>query len=395
MSNEGYLPLESGFATLAIHAHQSPDQWNSGAVITPIVTASTYKLQSADYSTGFQYGRWGNPTRNNLEGCLAALDKGKHALVFATGCAATWSALTILKSGDHILCAADIYGGTHHLVDMVAQEKGVDLEFFDVNNLSSFEKMFKPTTKMVWIESPTNPLCKVVDVRKVAAISHKQPGVLVVMDNTFLTSYFSKPLALGIDIVMYSMTKYMNGHSDVIMGALVLNDDDVHARLRDIQQHGGAVPGPFDCYLALRGLKTLALRMKQHMKNGIEVAQYLKKHSLVEEVLHPGFPDHPGHEVLKKQCSGYCGMLAFKIKGAGMQEVSKFLKALKMIVYAGSLGGCDSLAESPALLSHKYLSKEERLEIGITDNLIRLSVGIEEAEDITKDIDQALKAAFV
>ncbi|CAB3380036.1 Hypothetical predicted protein [Cloeon dipterum] len=394
MSNEGYLPLETGFATLAIHAHQSPDQWNSGAVVTPIFTAATYKLDGSDHSTGFQYGRWGNPTRNNLEGCLAAIENGKHALTFATGCAATWSMLSILKNGDHLLCAFDVYGGTLHLMKMVAEEKGIDLEFFDAGNLNEFEKLLKPNTRMVWFEITTNPMCKVVDAKRLAEISHKRPGVLVVTDNTFMSPYFLKPLNLGVDIVMHSMSKYLNGHSDVIMGLLVLNDDNVHIKLRDIQHHGGAVPGPFDCYLALRGLKTLAIRMKQHMANGIQLANHLKKNPRIEQVFHPGLPDHPDHDLLKKQASGYSGMLAFTIKGAGEKETSKFLKALKLVTYAGSLGGCDSLAEAPGSLSHKYLSEEEKRKVGITDNLIRCSVGIEEVEDIINDVDQALEAAF-
>lgn len=359
---------------------------------------------------GFYYSRGNNPTRSVLQKCLASLDNARHGLVFASGLGATTSILTLLNSGDHILVGDDVYGGTNRLVRQVTSRLGIKFDFVDPNDLEAFESAITPNTKLIWIETPTNPLLKVVDIEQVAKIAHKRADILLVVDNTFLTCYFQRPLELGADIVAYSLTKYMNGHSDVIMGAATMNSEEVYERLKFIQNGKffhlvflneldepialatGIVASPIDCYQVNRSLKTLALRMEQHQKNAIQIAKYLEKHPAVEKVLHPGLPSHPQHELALKQTYGYSGVFSFYIKG-DLEASKKFFEALELFTLAESLGGYESLAELPVIMTHASVPAEDRIKLGITDTLIRLSVGLEDVDDLIEDLEKALKAS--
>merc|ERR1712227_770484 len=340
----------------------------------------------------YEYSRSGNPTRDCLEKCLAALDGGKYAITFASGLAATNTITQLLKSGDHLVAMDDLYGGTNRYFRKVASKMGIETSFVDATNAQKVAEAIKPNTRMVWVETPTNPTLKVVDIEAVAKITKKHENIFLVVDNTFLSSYFQRPLELGADIVMYSLTKYMNGHTDVIMGAACTNSEDLHDRLRFLQNAIGPVPSPFDCYLVNRSLKTLKLRMEEHQKNALIVGRWLEQHPGVEKVRHPGLPSHPQHELVKRQCYGHSGMMSFYLKG-GLNESKKFLSALKVITLAESLGGYESLAELPYSMTHASIEEKERVALGVTSNLVRLSVGLENAEDIMADIDQALKIA--
>merc|ERR1712045_902849 len=340
----------------------------------------------------YEYSRSGNPTRDCLEKCLAALDGAKYAITFASGLAATNTIAQLLKSGDHLVAMDDLYGGTNRYFRKVASKMGIETSFVDATNAQKVAEAIKPNTRMVWVETPTNPTLKVVDIEAVAKITKKHENIFLVVDGTFESSYFQRPLELGADIAYYSMTKYMNGHTDVIMGSVALNSKDLADRLRFLQNATGGVPSPFDCYLVNRSLKTLKLRMKEHMANGIIVAKFLESHSSVEKVISPALQSHPQHSLALKQQYGHSGMVSFYLKG-GLEESRKFLKALKLVTLAESLGGYESLAELPYLMTHASIEEKERLSLGVTPNLIRLSVGIEDPEDIINDLDQALKAA--
>jgi len=381
------------FATKALHEGQEPEKWNSMAVVPPISLSTTFKQDApADFKM-YEYGRSGNPTRDTLEKCLASLDGAEHACVFASGLATSTTITHLLNAGDHIISMDDVYGGTNRYFRKVASRMNIETTFVDATNPSNIEAAIKPNTKMVWVETPTNPTLKVVDIAAVAAITKKHPNIFLVVDNTFLSSYFQRPLELGADIVMYSLTKYMNGHTDVIMGAAVTSSPDLHERLRFLQNAIGPVPSPFDCYLVNRSLKTLKVRMEEHQKNALIVGKWLEQHSGVESVRHPGLPSHPQHELVKRQCYGHSGMMSFYIKG-GLNESKKFLSALKLITLAESLGGYESLAELPYLMTHASIEEKERVALGVTDNLVRLSVGLENAEDLIADLDQAFKIAL-
>ncbi|KAJ4449857.1 hypothetical protein ANN_01263 [Periplaneta americana] len=390
MSVEGFLQQEPGFATKAIHVGQEPEQWNSYAVVPPITLASTFKQIAPNKHKGYDYGRSCNPSRNVLESCLASLDDAKYGLCFASGLGATTAVVHLLNAGDHMISVDDVYGGTYRYFSKVAARMNVETSYIDATDPSNLEAAIKPNTKLVWVESPTNPLLKVIDIKAIAEIVHKK-DILLAVDNTFLTSYFQRPLTLGADIVVYSLTKYMNGHSDVIMGAVTTNSEDIHTRLRFLQNALGIVPAPFDCYMVNRSLKTLHVRMREHMKNGLEVARFLEKHPLVQKVIHPGLASHPQHELAKRQCYGHSGILSFYLKG-GLDEASKFLQELKVFTLAESLGGFESLAEIPSVMTHASIPLEEREKIGVTDNLIRLSVGLESSEDILADLEHGLNA---
>lgn len=392
MGDSGFLKQKPGFATKAIHVGQDPDQWNSGCVVPPLITSTTFKQDAPAQHRGFDYGRSGNPTRQVLEDCLAALDNGKYGLCFASGLGATTCLSSMLSTGDHILCGDDMYGGTNRLFRNVIAKMGIEISFVDLQKPENIKMALTPKTKLVWIESPTNPLLKVIDIAAIASYLKDVPDVILVVDNTFQSSYLQKPLDLGADIVMYSLTKYMNGHSDVIMGAIVTNNEGYYERLKYLQNAMGVVPSPFDCYQVNRSLKTLALRMEQHMKSSLKIAQWLEKHKMVEKVLHPGLPSHPQHELAKRQTYGCSGMMSFYIKG-GMEQSSEFLKTLKIFTLAESLGGYESLAELPSVMTHASVPAEQRAELGITDSLIRLSIGLEDAEDLIEDLDQALQKA--
>lgn len=391
-AEDGFRAQPKGFATKAIHVGQDADQWKSRAVVPPISMSTTFKQFGPAQHAGFEYGRSGNPTRDVLERCLASLDNGKYGLTFSSGLGVTTTVITMLSAGDHIVAGDDLYGGTNRLLRNVAMKMNIEVDFVDCTDLAKVEAAVKPNTKLFWIETPTNPLLKVIDIEAVSNVAHKFPGVVVVVDNTFLSAYLQRPLDLGADVVMYSLTKYMNGHSDVIMGAAIMNDEALYTKLKFLQNAAGIVPSPFDCYLVNRSLKTLALRMERHKSNSLAIAKYLEKHPKVERVLHPGLPSHPQHELAKKQTYGHSGIMSFYIKG-GMKESTVFLQSLEVFTLAESLGGYESLAEVPSVMTHASVPAEQRAALGITDNLIRLSVGLEDADDLIVDLKQALEKA--
>lgn len=389
----GFRQQPKGFATKAIHVGQEPDQWSSLAVVAPLVCSTTFKQHEPAKPKEFEYGRSGNPSRNVLEKCLAALDNAKYALTFSSGLGAITILSQLLDTGDHIICCDDVYGGTNRLFSKVTKRQGIDVDLADLTDLNALKKLMKPNTKMIWIETPTNPLLKVIDIEAVSKIAHTQPGVIVVTDNTFLSPYFQRPLELGCDISMYSLTKYVNGHSDVIMGSIATNDEGLFKRIRFLQNASGIVPSPFDCYQVNRSLKTLALRMEQHSKGSLLVAKYLEGHPKVVKVLHPGMPSHPNYQLALKQSYGHSGVMSFVLAG-GLVESKKFLQELKLFTLAESLGGYESLAELPSLMTHASVPPEQREVLGITDSLIRLSVGLEDPEDLIDDLKHALDATF-
>ncbi|XP_038650323.1 cystathionine gamma-lyase-like [Scyliorhinus canicula] len=388
----GFLPSFEHFATQALHAGQDPAQWKSMAVVPPISLSTTFKQSAPGQHAGFEYSRSGNPTRNCLEKAVAAIDGAKYSLAFASGLATTMTIVHLLKAGDNIICMNDVYGGTNRYFSRVASEMGLETSFIDCSSMKCLDAAIKSNTKLVWIETPTNPMMNVTDIKACAETVHKHGDIILVVDNTFMSAYFQRPLALGADICMYSATKYMNGHSDVVMGLASLNRDDLYERLKFLQNAIGAVPSPFDCYLCNRGLKTLALRMNQHFKNALVVAQFLEADPRVEKVIFPGLPSHPQYDLMQQQCTGSSGMMAFLIKG-GLENAKTFLKNLKLFALAESLGGYESLAEHPAIMTHASVQKEDRDALGISDTLIRLSVGLEDVVDIIEDVHQALKAA--
>ncbi|KAL4716847.1 hypothetical protein ACJJTC_012658 [Scirpophaga incertulas] len=395
METDGILKMSAGFATIAIHAGQDPAKWSSNAVIPPIVTSTTFKQRAPAEHNGFLYGRSGNPSRYTLEECLAALDGAKFALTFASGTAAVANITSLLSYGDHILSGDDVYCGVNRVFREIVSTHGIETTYTDFTDIEEVEKAIRDNTKMIWVESPTNPLLKVVDIAAVVQTARKRRAdILVVVDNTFLTPYLQRPLALGADVVMYSLTKYMNGHSDVIMGAAVFNDKMLDKKLRFLQKAIGAVPSPFDCYLVNRSLKTLALRMERHRASSLVVARWLQHHPMVTEVLHPGLPLHPQYEIAKKQSSGHSGVFSFKHCG-GLNESRTFLSALKIFTLAESLGGYESLAELPSVMTHTSVPEELRDEFGITHSLIRLSIGLEDTDDLIKDLNGAFNASFV
>jgi len=385
-----WLPLDPTFATKAIHSGYVPKDWNFAPVVPPLVLSTTFEQDAPAKHRGFEYTRSGNPTRQILEETLAQLDGGKHGMVFASGLAATTNVVAMLNSGDHVVSMDDVYGGTGRLFRQMHKMANIEPDFVDMTDLVKFEKTLTPKTKLVWIETPTNPTLKIVDIAKVASIAHKyNKDIIVAVDNTFLTSFYQKPLALGADMVVYSLTKYMNGHSDVLMGAVVLNRDDLKERVAFLQNSLGAVPSPFDCYLVLRSLRTLHVRMPLHMKNAFAVAKFLSAHPKVEKVLHPGLPSHPQHELALKQSSGHSGLISFYLKnGSG----DKFLQNLKVFSLAESLGGYESLAELPFSMTHASVPADLRAKLGITEGFVRISVGLESESDLVKDLTNALDA---
>ncbi|OAD57780.1 Cystathionine gamma-lyase [Eufriesea mexicana] len=384
------MPIDTGFSTKAIHAGQDPLQWNHCAVIPPIVISTTFRQDAPGQTRGFDYGRSGNPTRTVLETCLAALEDGKYGFVFSSGLGATTVLTSLLNAGDHIISGDDIYGGTYRFFQKCLSTQNIPITFVDMVDVNNIITNIKPNTKMIWLETPTNPLLKLVDIQAVTqSVKQKNPEIIVVVDNTFLTCYYQTPLKLGADIVVYSVTKYINGHSDVIMGAAITSRDDIAEKIRFLQNAMGIVPSPLDCFLVNRSLKTLELRMQQHMKNGLAVAKFLESHPYVEKVIHPYLPSHPQYSVALKQTSGHSGMVSFYLKG----DSYKFLKALKVFTLAESLGGYESLAELPSVMTHSSIPEEVRISSGINDQLIRLSVGLETEQDILADLDYALKAS--
>lgn len=378
------------FNTACIHAGVEPEPV-TGAIMTPIFQTSTYVQPELGVHKGYEYSRTDNPTRTALQTAVAALEGGAQGLVFASGLAATDALLATLKSGDHVLVCDDVYGGTFRLLRNVRERQGIQADFIDFNDIAAVERHLRPETRWIWIESPTNPLLKIIDIEAVAAIAKKR-GVHLAVDNTFMTPYFQRPLDLGADLVMHSMTKYLNGHSDVVMGALITSDTELYEQLKFLQNAVGAVPSPFDCFLVLRGLKTLAVRMQRHQENAFDVANLLEGHPAVARVMYPGLRSHAGHEIAKRQMRGYGGMVSFELAG-GLPAARAFVKGLKVFALAESLGGVESLCDHPAIMTHASVPPEVRARLGVTDGLLRLSVGIESADDLISDLSDALDRA--
>ncbi len=376
------------FETKAIWVGQEADP-STGATIVPIYQTTTYAQEEVEKHKGYEYSRVGNPTRSALDKCLASLEEGKHALSFSSGMAAEHSVFSLLRPGDHVIVPEDMYGGTYRLIKEILEPSGIRFTFTDYSTPEAVNNSFIPSTRMVWIETPTNPLLKIFDIEELARKA-KNHNALSVVDNTFASPFFQKPLLLGADIVVHSTTKYINGHSDVIGGAVILNDTALYDKIHLIQKSIGAVPSPFDSWLTLRGVKTLAVRMRQHELNAMSVALFLKKVPKVTEVFYPGLAEHPGHAIAKKQMSGFGGVVSFKIDG-GLNEANLFFRKLRIFQLADSLGGIESLANYSAVMTHGSFPPDLRKKIGVTDNLIRLSVGIEHIDDLIVDLENALK----
>lgn len=375
------------FETKAIHAGQEPDA-NTGAVNIPIYQTSTYRQDAIGKNRGYEYSRTGNPTRTALESAIAALEEAKYGLAFASGLAATDAVVNLLKSGNHIVSGDDIYGGTFRLFEEVHKKWGIETTYVDATDIDGIRRAIRKNTRLIWIETPTNPLLKLSDIAGLSAIAKKKDIPLAV-DNTFATPYLQRPLALGADIVVHSTTKYLSGHSDIIGGAVVTSDEKIYTDLKFHQNAAGAVPGPLDCYLTLRGLKTLSVRMREHDSNAQYLAEYLEQHPKIERIYYPGLESHPQLGLALKQMSGFGGMMSIEIKG-GFPAVEKFISKLRIFMLAESLGGVESLASYPPKMTHGSFSPKEREERGIHDNLVRLSVGIEHREDLKEDLEQAL-----
>ncbi len=377
-----------GFATRAIHAGQEPDP-ATGATIVPIYQTSTYTQEAPGRHKGYEYSRTANPTRTALEECVASLEGAEYGLAFASGLAATVATMSLLSSGDHVVAGDDLYGGTYRLFDKVLPRTGgLEFTYADTTDPASVERALRPETKLLWIETPTNPLLTLSDIQELSEMAHGR-GAVVAVDNTFASPYFQNPLALGADIVVHSTTKYMGGHSDVVGGAAVTSDPDFYEAMKFYQNAAGGVPGPFDSWIVLRGLKTLAVRMRQHEENALAVARLLEGHPEVETVNYPGLPSHPQHELAKKQMSGFSGMVSFTLKGDAEAAYAAVQKT-EVFHFAESLGGVESLITHPATMTHAAIPREQREARGVTDGLMRLSVGIEDKEDLIADLDRAI-----
>jgi cystathionine gamma-lyase len=376
------------FATRAIHVGQEPEP-ATGAITVPIYQTSTYAQSAPGVHKGYDYSRTDNPTRSALQKALAGLEAAKYGVAFSSGMGAATTAMLLFKRGDHVVSSRDVYGGTYRLFTRVLQQFGLTFSFVETSNLKAIERAVTKNTRLVWIESPTNPLLRITDIRAAASIAHEHRALCLV-DNTFASPFFQRPLSLGADLVLHSTTKYIGGHADVVGGAICLNDRALYERLKYLQNAAGATPSPFDCFLTLRGLKTLALRMREHEKNATRIAISLKQHSRVRCVYYPGLPDHPGHDVAASQMDGFSGMVSFEVKG-GLTAARRVLSRLRIFKIAESLGGVESLVELPAIMTHASIPKDERKKAGLEDGLIRLSVGIENLEDLIDDLMTALR----
>jgi cystathionine gamma-lyase/cystathionine beta-lyase len=376
------------FGTKAIHAGQSPDP-STGAVMTPIYQTSTYWQKSPGDHQGFEYSRGTNPTRKALEDCLAALENAQYGLAFSSGMGATDAVMKLLQPGDEVITGTDLYGGSFRMFTKIFANYGIKFHFANFATATDIVHLINDKTKLIWIETPTNPTLQIADIEAVAAIA-KQHNILLAVDNTFASPYLQNPLDLGANIVMHSVTKYLGGHSDVVMGCLMVNDEELYKRLWFIYNACGATPGPMDSFLVLRGIKTLHLRMKAHCENGRQVANYLKNHPAIEKIHWPGFEDHPNHEVAKKQMRDFGGMVSFTLKNANLKKTFEVASRFKLFTLAESLGGVESLINHPVSMTHGSIPKAEREAVGVTDNLLRLSVGVEDIEDILEDLEQAL-----
>jgi cystathionine gamma-lyase len=376
------------FGTKAVHAGVEPDP-STGAIMTPIYQTSTYVQEAPAKHKGYAYARGANPTRNSLQKSLAALENGEFAICFSSGMGATDAVIKLLSPGDEVVTSNDLYGGSYRMFKKVFEKFGIKFHFIDLTKASNIEGVLNDKTKLFWLETPTNPLMNIVDIKACVDIAKKR-NIIVAVDNTFASPYLQNPLDLGADIVMHSVTKYLGGHSDVIMGALVINDEKLYQELAFIQNSCGAVPGPQDSFLVLRGIKTLHLRMERHCLNGRKIAEYLKKHPKIGKVYWPGFPDHPNHEIAKKQMRDFGGMLSFTLKDDSIETASKLMVNVELFSLAESLGGVESLINHPASMTHASIPKEERIKNGLVDSLIRLSIGVEDVEDLIADLEQAL-----
>ncbi|MGB5165420.1 MAG: cystathionine gamma-synthase [Woeseiaceae bacterium] len=384
MSNDKH---KAAFATRTIHAGQSPDP-TTGAIMPPIYATSTYVQESPGKHKGYEYSRTQNPTRMAYERCVADLESGSHGFAFASGMAATATILEMVDSGSHIVAMDDLYGGTRRLFSTVRERSaGLSFSFVDMTNLDATAAAISNDTRMIWVETPTNPMLKVVDLEAIVALA-KDRDILVVVDNTFATPYLQRPLEFGCDIVMHSATKFINGHSDMVGGVVVTDDDDLAEQLAYLQNSIGAIAGPFDSFLALRGVKTLDVRMQRHCRNAQAIAEWLQRHEKVDSVIYPGLKSHPQHDVAAQQMSGFGGMITFFIKG-DLEDARRFLERCQIFALAESLGGVESLIEHPAIMTHASVPADKRKEIGISDQLIRLSVGIESVDDLIADLDNA------
>lgn len=376
------------FATRAIHAGQDPDP-TTGAIMTPVFQTSTYAQASPGVFKGeYDYARTANPTRTALEANLASLEDGRHGICFSSGCASTCAVLHMLQAGDHVVLCDDVYGGTFRIFDKIFLQLGIEYTLADMTDLSRVEAAITKKTKLLWIESPTNPMLKLIDIEKIANLA-KHRNLLLAVDNTFATPYLQNPLTLGADIVSHSSTKYIGGHSDVVGGVLIVNDDALAKKLHYIQNAVGGVPGPWDCFLLLRSTKTLEVRMARHCENAAKIAKFLEQHKKVDRVIYPGLASHPQHELAKKQMPRFGGMISVTLKGS-LDTAKRFLERVRIFTLAESLGGVESLIEHPAIMTHASVPAENRAKLGISDTLVRLSVGIEDADDLLADLDQAL-----
>ncbi len=376
-----------GFSTRAIHAGQEPDP-STGAIMTPVYLTSTYVQTSPGVHKGWEYSRTHNPTRKAFENCIASLEEGRFGFAFASGCAATTTILHLLKQGDHVVANDDMYGGSFRLFDKVLKNNGLEFSYVNLTEAENFQKVLKPNTKLVWLETPTNPTLKLVDIRKIAAMA-KDKGILVVVDNTFMSPFFQRPLSLGADIVVHSATKYIGGHSDVVSGVVVTKREDLAEKLAFLSNSMGGIQSPFDAFMCLRSLKTLPIRMKAHAVNAQAIAEFLEKHPKVERVIYPGLKSHPQHGLAQEQMTGMGGMITFFVKG-GLEASRQLLENVKIFALAESLGGVESLIEHPAIMTHASVPPETRKALGIDDSLIRLSVGIEDLDDLLNDLKTAL-----
>jgi cystathionine beta-lyase len=376
------------FGTKAVHAGVEPDP-STGAIMTPIYQTSTYVQEEPSKHKGYAYARGANPTRNALQKSIAALENGKYALCFSSGMGATDTVIKLLNQGDEVITSNDLYGGSYRMFKRVFERLGIKFHFIDMANPDNIIPFVNKNTKLIWLETPSNPLMNIIDIEACVTLAKKH-NLLVAVDNTFASPYLQNPLDLGADIVMHSVTKYLGGHSDVVMGALVTNQEKLHQELAFIQNSCGATPGPQDSFLVLRGIKTLHLRMERHCLNGKKIAEYLRNHPKVDHVYWPGFADHPNHEIAKKQMRDFGGMLSFTLKDDRLEKAFDLMKKVQVFSLAESLGGVESLINHPASMTHASIPREERIKNGLVDSLIRLSIGVEDAEDLIEDLEQAL-----
>lgn len=376
------------FGTKAIHAGADPDP-STGAIMTPIFQTSTYVQESPGKNKGYSYARGKNPTREALQKNIAALENGRHCVTFSSGMGATDAVMKLLRPGDEVITGDDLYGGSYRLFTRIFEPYGIKFHFINLTDANNIKKYINANTKMIWAETPTNPTMQIIDIAACSAIA-KANNLTLVVDNTFASPYLQNPLALGADIVMHSVTKYLGGHSDVVMGALITNDDKLHEQIYFILNSCGANPGPMDCFLVMRGIKTLHLRMERHCFNGRKIAEYLKTHPKIEKVYWPGFTDHPNHEIAKKQMRDFGGMISIVLKDKSIENTFKLASSFKVFSLAESLGGVESLVNHPATMTHASIPKEEREKAGVVDNLLRLSVGVEDIEDLLADLKQVL-----